>query len=78
MVGPEIAEAAEVTTANPISTERAAKRVDQVGYSRLDRDEDDADLEPEATSSCSSDLSFGQTSSGQHYNYLLFLFIILS
>jgi len=64
---PEIEpELAEVKPGNSIPTDAASKRVEQDGYNLLDQHEDNAELEPETSSSCSSDLSFGQSSSGNH------------
>ena len=67
---PEIdSELAEVKTGNSVPSDSASKHVEQVGYNLLDHHGDDADLEPETSSSCSSDLSFGQSSSGMIHNF---------
>ena len=48
-----------------VTTPLSVRQADQVGYSRLDHQAEDADFDDhEATSSCSSDLSFGPSSSG--------------
>ena len=66
-VEPEIEPAlAEAEAGSPIATDAASNRVEQVGYNLLGHHEEDADLEPETCSSCSSDLSFGQSSSGYY------------
>jgi len=66
-VEPEIEPAlAEAEAGSPIATDAASNRVEQVGYNLLGHHEEDADLEPETCSSCSSDLSFGQSSSDEN------------
>lgn len=71
---PVVKSSVEVPTVPDIKPETTAgrnKRAEEVGYSLLDG-QDATEDEPEAaSSSCSSDLSFGASSSGTNHKYII-------